>query len=313
MLIRRILNGEAMRRVIVGPEGFTIRDWVVVLRRVRSRSKEDNLPLIAAGVTFWIILAIVPLLIGTMAVCALIMSPAQLQQQLAPLTHVLPPLLARLLRALLSDATSMSGQGLTLGLIGSLLGVLWTCAGAFEALISGLHAVIGEQETRGFLRRRITALALAAGALATALAAFALVAAVPHVRLQSVGWIIGVAVRCLLLAVLTLIGLILLYRYGPDRKIADWRVVRWGAGIAMTLWLLVSIGLAVYDSRNGGSKATYGTLAGAAALASWLYLSTYIVLVGAEINAEIERALGRRSVLREADGAGRNAVRVPSS
>lgn len=299
LLFGKILNAKAMRRAIAGPEGYTVRDWVILLRRVRGEAKEDNLPLIAAGVTFWITLSIVPLTVGVITVCALIITPTQIDEQLAPLTDVLPPLLGRLLAGQARNAAAMSGQGLTLRLIGALAGVLWTCSRGFEALISGLHVVIDEQETRGFLRKKLIALGLAAGALVTALAAFAIVAAVPHVRLHSVDRVLGLGVRLMMLAVLTLVGLILLYRYGPDRKKADWHAVRWGAGIAMTAWLTMSIALGVYDSGKSGDSATYGTLAGAAALASWLYLSTYIVLFGAEANAEIEKDLGRHAVLGE--------------
>ncbi|WP_433190263.1 YihY/virulence factor BrkB family protein [Actinoallomurus sp. CA-150999] len=297
LLLRRILHAKAMRRAIAGPEGYTVRAWVILLRKVRREAKEDNLPLIAAGVTFWIALSIVPLTVGVIAVCALVITPTQIEEQLAPLTDVLPPLLGRLLAGQARDAAAMSGQGLTLRLIGALAGVLWTCSRAFDALISGLHVVIDEQETRGFVRKKLIALGLAAGALVTVLAAFAIVAAVPHARLHTVDRVLGLGIRFMMLAVLTMAGLILLYRYGPDRKKADWHAVRWGAGIAMTAWLAMSIALAVYDSGKSGDSATYGTLAGAAALASWLYLSMYIILFGAEANAEIEKDLGRRAAL----------------
>jgi membrane protein len=301
ILIRRVLNAEAMRRAVAGPgEGFTARDWIVVLQRVRQEAKDDNLGLIAAGVAFWAILSIVPLLIGVMAVCAVVAGPARIREQLGPLAEVLPRPVARSLTGQLSDAAAaMSGQGRTLGLIIGLLGVLWTCSRGIGALISGLHVVIDETETRGVIRRRATAFTLSAGALATALAALALVAAVPHVGLANADRILAFGIRCALLAALAVVGLILLYRYGPDRKNADWHAVRWGAGIAMTLWLVMSTGLALYVADTGGRSATYGTLAGAAAIATWLYMSSYIVLLGAEINAEIERVLARRSVLRE--------------
>ena len=290
-----------MRRAVAGPgEGFTARDWVVVLQRVRKEAKEDNVGLIAAGVAFWAILSIVPLLVGVMAVAALVAGPAQIHEQLGPLAGVLPGPVADSLTSQLSDAAAaMSGKGRTLGLIIGLLGVLWTCSRGISAVISGLHVVIDETETRGVLRRRATAFALAAGALATVLGGLALVAAVPHVALRGADVALAFGIRCVLLAVMAVVGLILLYRYGPDRKDADWHAVRWGAGIAMVCWLLMSTVLGLYVADTGGRSATYGTLAGAAAVATWLYMSSYIILLGAEINAEIERLLARRSVMRD--------------
>jgi membrane protein len=301
IFVRQLLSTETMRRAVAGPgEGFTARDWVVVFQRVRREAKEDNLGLIAAGVAFWAILSIVPLLVGIMAVAAVIAGPARIRSQLGPLATILPRPVARSLTGQLSEAAAaMSGQGRTLGLTIGLLGVLWTCSRGIGALISGLHVVIDETETRGVVRRRVTAFALATGALATALGALALVAAVPHVALRDADLVLGFGIRCVLLAVLAVVGLILLYRYGPDRANADWHAVRWGAGIAMTCWLLMSLVLGVYVAGTGGRSSTYGTLAGAAAIATWLYLSSYIVLFGAEINAEIERLLEHRAAFRD--------------
>jgi membrane protein len=301
VFIRRFLSTEAMRRAVAGPgDGFTARDWIVVFQRVRKESKEDNLGLIAAGVAFWAILSIIPLIVGVMAVAALVAGPARIREQLGPLASILPRPVARSLTDQLSDAVAaMSGQGRTLGLVIGLLGVLWTCSRGIGALISGLHVVIDETETRGVIRRRATAFALAAGALATALGGLGLVAAVPHVGLGNADVVLGFVIRCLLLAVLAVAGLILLYRYGPDRANADWHAVRWGAGLAITAWLVMSAGLAAYVADTGGRSSTYGTLAGAAAIATWLYLSCYIVLLGAEINAEIEHLLGRRSAFQD--------------
>jgi membrane protein len=301
IFVRQLLSTETMRRAVAGPgEGFTARDWVVVFQRVRREAKEDNLGLIAAGVAFWAILSIVPLLVGIMAVSAVIAGPARIRSQLGPLASILPRPVARSLTGQLSEAAAaMSGQGRTLGLAIGLLGVLWTCSRGIGALISGLHVVIDETETRGVIRRRATAFGLAIGAVATVLGALALVATVPHVALHDADLVLGLGIRCVLFAALAVVGLILLYRYGPDRENADWHAVRWGAGIAMTCWLLMSLVLGGYVAGTGGRSSTYGTLAGAAAIATWLYLSSYIILFGAEINAEIERLLEHRAAFRD--------------
>jgi membrane protein len=301
IFVQRFLSTSTMRRAVAGPgEGFTARDWVVVLQRVRKEAKEDNVGLVAAGVAFWAILSIVPLLVGIMAVGVLVAGPAQVHEQLGPLAGILPRPVAQSMTDQLSDAAAaMSGKGRTLGLVIGLLGVLWTCSRGISAVISGLHIVIDETETRSVVRRRATAFALAIGAVTAVLGALALVSAVPHVALHRADVVLAFGIRCVILALLAVVGLILLYRYGPDRRDADWHAVRWGAGIAMVCWLVMSLVLGLYVADTGGRSSTYGTLAGVAAVATWLYMSSYIVLLGAEINAEIERVLARRSVLRD--------------
>jgi membrane protein len=316
VFLGRMLNAEAMRRAVAGPgDGFTARDWIVVFQRVRKEAREDNIGLVAAGVAFWAILSIVPLLIGVLAVTALVSGPARVREQLGPLATILPRPVARSLTDQLSDAVgAMSGQGMTAGLVIGLLGVLWTCSRGFGALINGLHIMIDETDTRNVFHRRAIAFALAAGALVTTLGALWLVAAVPRIGLRDADVVVGFAVRCALLAAVAVIGLILLYRYGPDREHNDWHAVRWGAGIAMTCWALMSVILAVYTADTGGRSSTYGTLAGAAAIATWLYMSCYIVLLGAEINVEIDRLLTHRAAFRDqppADPA--NAAPDPAS
>ncbi|WP_285617932.1 YihY/virulence factor BrkB family protein [Actinoallomurus iriomotensis] len=316
LFLRRVLSADAMRRAVAGPgEGFTARDWIVVLQRVRKEAKEDNVGLIAAGVAFWAILSIVPLLIGVMAVASLVAGPAWVREQLGPLAAILPRPVARSLTDQLTEAVSaMSGQGRTLGLIIGLLGVLWTCSRGFGALINGLHVVIDAEDTRNVIRKRATAVGLTAGALVTVMGALWLVASVPRIGLRDADVVVGFALRCALLAVLAVIGLILLYRYGTDRNNADWHAVRWGAGIAMTAWAVMSVALAVYTADTGGRSSTYGTLAGAAAIATWLYMSCYIILLGAEINVEIERLLTHRAAFRdvppEPDASGTEATPV---
>ncbi|MFB9833917.1 YihY/virulence factor BrkB family protein [Actinoallomurus acaciae] len=315
LFLRRILSADAMRRAVAGPgEGFTARDWIVVLQRVRKEAREDNVGLIAAGVAFWAILSIVPLLIGVMAIASLVAGPAWVHGQLGPLATILPRPVARSLTDQLSDAVAaMSGQGRTVGLVVGLLGVLWTCSRGFGALINGLHVVIDAEDTRNVIRKRATAFGMTTGALATALGALWLVASVPPIGLRDADVIVGFAIRCLLLAVLAVVGLILLYRYGTDRANADWHAVRWGAGIAMTGWAVMSVALALYTADTGGRSSTYGTLAGAAAIATWLYMSCYIILLGAEINVEIERLLAHRAAFRDepAEPAPANAEAPP--
>jgi membrane protein len=304
---RRIIGSSRLRRRVPGPAGFTARDWLIVLARVRKEAKEDSLPLVAAGIAFWGILAVVPVLIGLIATCTLVLDPAEVRSQVVPATAGLPPRVAQLLIGQLSDATAISRRGLTLGLIASLCAILSACSRAISALISGLHVALDEEESRGFVKRRATGYALAIGSVIAVLLALALVAAFPltlkQFGLEDVGNVLAFVIRWLLLAALALTGLVLLYRYAPDRANPDWQAVRWGAGIAMVLWLLVSGGLSLYIGHSDGYNQTYGTLAGMAALALWLYLSALIILLGAEIYAEIDQHLSRRAVLEDPEPA----------
>jgi membrane protein len=290
-------NGDAAGREADRPSEIPPRGWFAILRRVKAEVKEDNVTLLAAGVAFYAMLAIFPAIIAVVTVYGMVADPAQVQTQVGEFAKSLPSGADELLSGQLKSVTQAGRQSLSIGLAVSLLAVLWAASGGVQGLVKGLNLVYDEKETRGFLKLRGLSLLLTLGAILMAVVAIALVAVFPAViddlKLGQAGELAASIARWVVLALLVLAAVAVLYRYAPDRANPRWRWVSWGAVVALVLWLLGSIGFSWYVDNFGKYNQTYGTLAAVIILLLWLFLSAFAVLLGAEIDAEIERQTAR--------------------
>jgi membrane protein len=290
-------NGDAADREADRPSEIPPRGWFAVLKRVKAEVKEDNVTLLAAGVAFYAMLAIFPAIIAVVTVYGMVADPAQVQSQVGELAKSLPSGADQLLTEQLKSVTEAGRQSLSIGLAVSLLAVLWTASGGVQGLVKGLNLVYDEKESRGFLKLRGLSLLLTLGAILIAVVAIALVAVFPAVvddlGLGKTGELAASIARWVVLALLVLVAVAVLYRYAPDRANPRWRWVSWGAVVALVLWLLGSIGFSWYVDNFGKYNQTYGALAAVIILLLWLFLSAFVVLLGAEIDAEIERQTAR--------------------
>lgn len=276
------------------PRQIPLRAWGLVLRRVGREVMAQRLPLLSAGIAFFAVLSIAPVLVTALSVYGAVNTPEQAREQLSGLTGMLPASLASVVTDQLTSITAASTQVLTQrGLTGLLL-ALWTATAATSSLIDALTLAYHEQETRGVLRRLGLALAFVLGGALLLGAVIALVGVVSRATSAPLGT--GAqALLWLALSVLTAVVLAVLYRFGPDRKQARWRWVSWGAAGATVLWLASSAALLAYAQTLGTYETTYGSLAGVAISMFWLWLSVLLVLVGASVNAEAERETPRDS------------------
>ena len=196
----------------------------------------------------------------------------------------------------------------------SVLGVLWSVSNGIMALIRGVNLAYNEQDTRGFLRLRASALLLTVAALVVVAISLGLVAAFPVVLdqlgLDALGRSLANVARWVSLTLLIGVALAGLYRYGPDRDQARWRWVSWGAVVAVVFWLGASAVFSLYVSNFSRYHETYGALAGVAILLLWLYLSSFIALLGAEINSEIEHQTAIDSTVGPAQPMGQRGAVV---
>jgi membrane protein len=242
-------------------------------------------------------LAIFPAIIAVVTVYGMVADPDQVESQVGELAKSLPSGADQLLTAQLKSVTSAGRQSLSIGLAVSLLAVLWSASGGVQGLVKGLNLVYDEQESRGFLKLRGLSLLLTLGAILTAVVAVALVAVFPAVvddlGLGRTGELAASVARWVVLALLVLVALAVLYRFAPDRASPRWRWVSWGAVVALVLWLLGSIGFSWYVDNFGKYNQTYGALAAVIILLLWLFLSAFVVLLGAELDAESERQTAR--------------------
>ena len=258
-----------------------------------------RLPQLSAGVAFFAVLSIAPVLVTALSMYGAINTPGQALEQLSRVTGMLPRELEPLVTEQLTTISAASTEVVTRrGLIGLVL-ALWTATTAMSYLIDALTVAYHEDETRSFLRR--TALALAfvlGGALlvgaviaVSGVASRALAGAPDPVR-----WMMLV-VTWLAVGGLMVAALAVLYRFAPDRKQARWGWVSWGAMGATAVWLVTSLALLAYVRRLGAYEATYGSLAGVAISMFWLWITVFLVVAGAAVNGEAERQTVRDSTV----------------
>lgn len=272
---------------------FTREDWRRVARRVWDEIDADNLTMIAAGVAFYAMLALFPGLIALVNLYSLSADPQDIHDHLRLLAGFLPrevlTIIAGQLQALVDDPPT----GLSLGLLVSVLVVLWSTSSGIQNLVQAINLAYGVKEKRSYFRLRALALTLTLVTIVFFSVAVSLVAVLPAVlELYGLETAFGIALAWLrwpVLAVGLMLALGLLYRLAPSRIWTRWRWLSPGAAVATAIWLLGSALFSLYVSNFGRFNETYGSLGVAVVLLLWLYLSAFIVLLGAEINSEIER------------------------
>lgn len=296
------------------PTQIPARGWRQVLGRAIRQSQQDNISLLAAGVAFFGFLALFPALIALVTLVGLVADPEQITQQVQSFTAGLPQASRQVISDQLTTITHSSGGALTVGLVISLLVALWSASSGTSSLMTAVNTAYEEKETRSFLKLRAVALVLTLGTvvfLALTLALIAIVPVVLHaVPLGPVGTVLAQVVRWTLLIALIITGLAVLYRVAPDRDPAKFRWVSVGSTVAALLWLLGSVGFSLYVNFFGNYNKTYGALAGVIVLLLWLFLTCYIVLLGAEINAEAELQTARDTTVGKPEPMGQRGAVV---
>ena len=255
---------------------------------VREGMKRHHLTILAAGIAFYVMLAIVPTLLATVSLYGLVADPDEIEQQIEDAAEELPEGSGDFIVDQLTNLTASSGLGLS-ALIGITL-ALWSASGATSNLMKGISAVHETEEERGFMVFRGLALLVTLGSIVVVGLTMVGVGLLPPI-LEWVGvsdGSIGVLlwVRWPLLIVIVVVAITMLYQIGPDVPTTHWRFVVPGAVVATVLWLGLSAILSRFGSRIFSSYGeTYGTLAGLIILLIWLMLSVLSVLIGAEIEA----------------------------
>lgn len=275
------------------PSEVPARGWRQVLVRAWAEAKVDQVPLLAAGVAYYSFLALFPALVAAITLYGLVADPRTIAQQADDLTRALPADAATLVTDQLAQLADAPGRSLGLGLLVALVLALWSASGGVGNLVSAINIAYDEEETRGFVRRKLLSLGLTVGAVLFVLVALALVAVAPAV-LDAVAaggpvrWALEAA-RWLLLLVGVGLALAVLYRTAPDRADPRFSWVSPGALVASLVWLVASLGFSLYVDNFGSYARTYGALAGVVVLLLWLWISCSIVLLGAEVNAQAEQ------------------------
>lgn len=268
------------------------RGWLEVLKRVYERFSDDRVMSIAGGVTFFVLLAIFPSIAALVSIYGLFADPASLADQVTRLSDILPGGAIEIVGEQMRRVSSQGSTTLGITFLISLAVSLWSANSGMKAMFDALNIVHDEKEKRGFFRLNAISLAFTILGLVLALIAVAAVVLLPiifsYVGLESRGWAALQFGRWPLLLVGISLALSVIYRFGPDRQHAKWRWITWGSATAALLWLAASALFAWYAANFGSFNQTYGTLGAAIGFMMWIWISAMVILVGAELDAELQ-------------------------
>jgi membrane protein len=238
-------------------------------------------------------------------------------RQVEELSAQLPQSAAELIGDQLSAIVENDSGSLTVGLVVSILGALWSASGGMSNLITAVNLAYDEVETRNFIKLKALSLLLTLGGIVFVLITFGLIAVVPVVLdalpLGPVGTILAQVLRWLLLLVVFTGALAVVYRVAPDRDAPRLRWVSLGSIFVTVVWALISVGFALYVDNFGSYDKTYGAIAGVIVLMLWLYLTCYLVLLGAEINSEVEHQTAQDTTKGEPEPMGSRGATMADS
>jgi membrane protein len=267
--------------------------WKDILKRTYKRTWDDNVALVSAGVAFYGFFALLSMLGLIVLFYGFVEDPHTVIEHMQALTAVLPTDIAVLIGQQLMTAVKSSEGTKGFGILIAFLVAIYGGTNGATSVLTALNIAYEEKETRSFFRFYLLALALTVGALLVALVAIAATAAIAYLRkllpeAAPATVIAGKVVGYILLALLAALVASVLYRVGPSREDAKWKWITPGSLFAALAWLLLTVAFGLYVSYFTNYHASYGSLGAVVALLTWMYLSAYAFVFGAELNSEIE-------------------------
>jgi membrane protein len=273
--------------------------WKDILWRTYLQIDEDRVLAVAAGVVFFALLAFFPAVTAFVSLYGLFADPSTISQHLSMAASIMPAEAFGILREQVDRIVAKGNATLSLAFVFSAGLALWSANAGMKAIIDALNVAYEETEKRGFIRLNLISLCFTIGAIAALLLAVGAVVVFPLVLSQigladSVETIAQYA-RWPLLLIMVMGGLAVLYRFGPSRSDPRWEWVSVGSLVATVAWVAGSALLSWYLQNFADYNATYGSLGAGIGFMTWLWLSSIVVLLGAELNSEIEHQTARDS------------------
>jgi membrane protein len=307
-------DGRDRGRQARKPAEIPARGWKDIAVRVKNEMTNDNLSIVAAGVAFYAFLAIFPALAAFVSLYGLVVSPAELQEHVKTAQSLLPQQTADLIQTQLQRIAGGQQSQLGWGLMISVVLALWSAAKGMKAMMQAMNITYDEQERRGTIKLNLVAILLTLGAILFVGVFLGLIALLPALwgilGLNDTIQAVLNYLRWPLLAIAAIFAIAVLYRYGPSRERPQWRWVSWGAIAATVLWLAGSALFSLYVSNFGSYDKTYGSLGVVVILMMWFLLCAYSVLLGSEVNAEMEHQTARDTTSGEERPRGRRGAYV---
>lgn len=291
---------EALARNAVSPIAIPARGWLEIAKRTLSETSSDNAALIAAGIAFYAFLAMVPMLGALVLIYGLVAEPTTVIKHVTALASFLPSDVAGLVGEQLLNVVKTSDGKKGLGVILALAVAMWGARNAAGAIVGALNIAYEEEERRSFVAVTLLSLVMTLAAIALILVGGGAIAVATQLSqllpdLGSVGVVLGKGLSYLLIIAIVSAATASLYRYGPCRANAKWRWLTPGSVLFALSWAVLTQAFAFYVANFGDYNLTYGSLGAVMVLLTWLYLSSYVLVVGAELNSEIEHQTARDS------------------
>ncbi|PMR75895.1 YihY/virulence factor BrkB family protein [Billgrantia endophytica] len=267
--------------------------WLDIVWRVKDGLGDDRVNMLAAGIAFYSLLSLFPAIAAVISLWALVFDPQDLTRQIGELSRFVPPGGAGLITGQAQEVSDNTDTGLSLTALFSLAIAMFVASKGVRGMMVGLNVVYGEQEQRGVFHRALVVAALTLGLILMSLATISFIALFPlaigmlgldSTSVRVIGWL-----RWPVLLLIMMFVIAVLYRFGPYRRSPRWEWVSVGTVTATLLWLLGSGGLSLYVGHVAHMSELYGSLGAVVVLMLWFWLSAFVVLLGAEINAEMER------------------------
>lgn len=290
------------------PSQIPLPGWKDIGKRVVSQLKKDHVQIVSAGVGFYFFLALFPTIVAAVSIYSLVLDPSQIQDQLSNLDRVLPQQVFEIIYGILEPIFKQDTQNIGWGLLISILISLWSANKGTNALFEGINIAYDEEDNRNLIRKNALTLVFTLGIIVLGLLSLLVVIFFPvfvgdlgisNTLENLIGW--G---RWLFLGVILVFTLSMLYKIAPHRDNPEFKWVSWGAVIGAVLWVGGSALFSWYVNNFGNYGDLYGSLSAVVILLLWLFLTSFIVLLGAEINSEMEHQTAKDTTVGEDEPLG---------
>lgn len=288
------------------PTNISASGWKKIALSVKDQIGENNVSIVSAGVAFYAFLAIFPAIMALISIYGLAVSPEQIQQQIEQLSSMMPQEAFSVLEDRIDNFISTPGEALGWGTAIGILFSLWSANKGTKSLFTGIEIAYGTPNDRNFFKENALTLSFTLGAIILVILCMAIIVGFPafvdQLNLPSglettIGW-----ARWIILAIIVVFYFALAYKYAPARKGPTMKWVYIGAIFATVLWLIASWGFSYYVSNFGNYGELYGSISAVVVLLMWLYLTSFIILIGAEVNSESEHFAKRGFTSKAAKG-----------
>ena len=285
-------RSRSLGREAKNPEQIPALGWWEILKRTATKFSDNDLMGEAAAVTFFALLSVFPAITAIVSIYGLFADPSTIQGHLDMAGGIVPSGGMDIVREQIKHLTQSPASGLSAGAVIGVVAALWSANQGTKAMFNALNDVYGEHESRSFVRKTATSLAFTMGGIALLLLMLGAIVLLPlifnAIGLSSTFDLAAKILRWPFIFAALIFGLALLFRFGPSRNAEKWRWVTWGATIAALMWIALSLGFSWYVEQFGNYNKTYGSLGAIIGFMTWIWLSSTALLLGAQVNAEME-------------------------